>query len=101
MNEPIEVVQGNDFSREFSWNEAEPRVQVNGPSNSGLKAVIRGGRLRLSGRLSRPGKHEITIVQQRTMKVTINVSQKKSILETPVLNVLMGKNVPLDPPANP
>jgi hypothetical protein len=101
MDGPVEVVEGNDFDRQFSWNEAEPTVKVNGPSRDSLKAVIRGGRLKLSGRLSRPGRHKITIVQQRTMKITINVSQKKSMWQAPILNLVTGKNVPLDPPANP
>lgn len=101
MDQPVEVVEGNDFDCQFIWKEAEPTVKVNGPSRDSLRAVIRGGHVKLSGRLSRPGRHEITIVQQRTMKVTINVTQKKSIWQTPILNVLTGKNVPLGPPANP
>ena len=101
MDERVEFVEGNYFDCQFTWKEAEPTVKVNGPSRDSLRAVIRGGHLRLSGRLSRSGRHEITIVQQKTMKVTINVTQKKSIWQTPILNVLTGKNIPLDPTANP
>jgi hypothetical protein len=98
----MDVVQGNEFNEQFTWSEAEPTVEVKGPSSrDGLRAANRGGRLTLSGRLSRPGKHEITIVQKRTVKITINVSQAKPLLQTPVWNVLMGKRVPLEPPAKP
>jgi hypothetical protein len=101
MGKPIEVVQGNDVSESFAWNEAEPTVEVKGPSRDRLKAVSRGGRVTLSGRLSSPGRYEITIVQTKTVKVTINVSQKKSVFQTSLWNVLSGKNEPLDPPAAP
>jgi hypothetical protein len=97
----IEVVAGNEFSEQFPWGEAEPTVDVKGPSRERLRVANRGGRVTLSGRLSRPGKHEITIVQKRTIKITINVSQAKPLLETPVWNVLTGRRVPLKPPANP
>jgi hypothetical protein len=101
MAEPIKVVQGNEFSEQLTWSEGEPTVDVKGPSRNSLRAANRGGRLTLTGRLSRPGKHEITIVQKRTIKITINVSQAKPLLDTPVWNLLTGKRVPLEPPANP
>ena len=101
MNKPKEVVEGNDFTEPLTWTEAEPTVEVKGPSQGGLKAAIRGGRPTISGRLSRPGRYEITIVQKRTAKITLTVTRAKSLLDTPVLNVLLGRRVPVDPPETP
>lgn len=100
MDEPIEVVQGNEFSRQLTWSDEEPKVDVKGPSQERPRVANRGGRLTISGRFSRPGKYEITITQKRTAKITVNVSQAKPWLETGVLNALAGKREPLDPPAN-
>jgi hypothetical protein len=101
MDESMAVVQGNEFTQQFTWSEAEPTVNVQGPSRDSLKAANRGGRPTLSGRLSRPGRYQITIVQKRTVKITINVSRAKPRLETSVWNVLTGKREPMEPPENP
>ena len=101
MSNRIETVQGNRVSRSFSWSEAEPKVAIQGPTRGGLRAANHGSSVTLAGSLSSPGRHEITITQTRTVKVTIEVLPKKSILQTSVLNVLRGKNEPVDPTATP
>ena len=101
MGEQFEVVQGNEINRQFTWSEAEITVAAKGLSRHSLKAAERGGRPTLSGKLSRPGKYEITIVQKKTVKIIIDVSPAKSMLDTNIWNVLTGKREPLDPPPKP
>jgi hypothetical protein len=101
MGEQMDVVQGNEISGQFTWSDAEPTVEVKGLSRHSLKAANRGGRPTLSGRLNRPGKYEITIVQKRTVKITIDVIPAKSVFDTTIWNVLTGKREPMDPPAKP
>lgn len=103
MSKPIEVVQGGEFSQKVDRSDAsEVTVDVKGPSrNGGLRAAIRGGSLTISGKLRNPGMHEITIVEKRVTKVTINVIKAKPLLDTPVLDVFMGRRVRADPPVDP
>jgi hypothetical protein len=101
MAEQRNVVANDQINEQFTWSEGQPTVEVKGLPRHGLKAAIRGGRATLSGKFSRPGTYEVTIVQKRTVKITFTVSQSKSVLDTTIGDLLTGKREPLDPPANP
>jgi hypothetical protein len=100
VTKSIKVIQGNQFTESLDGSDASgTTVAVSGAK--GLRATRQGNRVTISGRIATPGKHEITIVEKKITKIIIEVARAKSVLKTPVTSLLMGKRVPLDPPAKP
>jgi hypothetical protein len=71
----IVATMGSYFNRQINVSEAQSTtvdVQTTG-APPGVRAVPRGSRVTFSGKPEREGKYEITIVERRTRKMTIEV----------------------------
>jgi hypothetical protein len=73
----FEAAEGRHFNVQIPASDAPATVDAQGLP-PGLKVGRNGA---ISGTPRKPGHYEVTIVEKRTRKITINVSKATSILD--------------------